>query len=376
MEEPWKPHKEKLDDLRVASDAECTKIRARCNALATKVDSKEWDMSLSGIKDEVKLIATSQKLPTSHASTTKKMLGEVRSLLSKAASSGSKKRKAGDKASGVAGDIGEATLDYRPALNMVKATVEDAPVGISTSMAELALGVPIVVDVNAAIQQLVGSSGFKVLGKWMKEKIQAWEHDGASPAYGAVVQPTVLATLRQFVKGEPNLPLLFRAPYVPVSPKDQSLHKAVYGVQCFAIPQGHCQAGPSPFGVNEVRVITSGEEVVVAVRSKTEHSLAETVSHLKGMTGAALIAMAKEPGNFAMVIKAGMMAVMPCGYIYIVHRPLLTQGLRWGFTAGWASELSISKMAVASVMEAHSAVRGTVYEQWWDKLCEMADSAA
>eukprot|EP00959_Pyramimonas_sp_CCMP1952_P165285 3455122-Pyramimonas_sp.AAC.1 len=94
----------------------------------------------------------------------------------------------------------------------------------------------------------MADSGFKTLFKWMRDKMQSWEGDGASPAYGAVTQPTVLGVLKSMLKNEAKSQLLFRSPYVPVSPKDQTLHKAVYGVQCFVIPQGRCQAGPPAYG--------------------------------------------------------------------------------------------------------------------------------
>eukprot|EP00959_Pyramimonas_sp_CCMP1952_P231125 4831483-Pyramimonas_sp.AAC.1 len=77
----------------------------------------------------------------------------------------------------------------------------------------------------------------------MKDKSQAWG-DEPTPVYGAVTQPTVLATLRQIVAS----PIVFKSPCVPISPKDQALHKAVYGVQVFVTPGGHCQAGPPAYG--------------------------------------------------------------------------------------------------------------------------------
>lgn len=371
-EEPWLPFKQKLDALATAAAAEADSMKAACTELISTIDNESWDLAAGNIKNELKHLADEQKQPTSHQSRTKKMLAEVRVLLSKtAASANPKKRKAGDKATGVPMDIGMA-LDYRPALNIVQTAVQDGPLGVRNKLDDLEFGVAALIPLTVGTEKLVGIQGFKPLAKWQKEKAASWEGAGPAPAFGAVVQPTVIAEMRQLVKDSAKASLLFRSPYVAVTPKDQALHKAVYGAQVFVIPQGHCQAAPSPFGVNDCRLVTQGEEVIVGVKARVDHSLAEQVGHLKSLNGAQLLAVAKEEGNFAMVIKEGELAVLPCGHVFLIHRPKLTMGLRWAFSAGWPGELSASQMVVASVMEAHAAVRGTLYEQWWEKLKELA----
>ncbi|CAK0796105.1 unnamed protein product, partial [Prorocentrum cordatum] len=338
--EPWKPFKDKLEALSTAAQDEINNVKARISKLCAHIDSPAWDLSVAGVKE--------------------------------AASGGasSKKRKAGERAEIL--DIGE-TQDYRPALTMVKATIHDAPVGVMNSLCNLDFQNACLIDVKASLDPLLSSADWKPLAKWRKEKVMSWESDGAAPAFGAASQPGILMMLRGLVKDEANGQTIFRSAFVPVTPKDQALHKHIFGVQIYAIPAGHCSAGPSSHGLSEVRVVTGGEEVVVGVKAKQEHSLAETVGFLKSLPGAGLLQLAREQGNFAMVIREGSLAVLPAGFVYLTFRPVPCQGMRWGFCAGWQGELSTCRMSVASAMEAHSAVKGSPCETWWDKLAELGD---
>ncbi|CAK0788986.1 unnamed protein product, partial [Prorocentrum cordatum] len=370
--EPWKPFKDKLEALSTAAQDEINNVKARISKLCAHIDSPAWDLSVAGVKEAFKKIAAEQKKDCCHQVLTAKMLQNCRSLLAKAASGGasSKKRKAGERAEIL--DIGE-TQDYRPALTMVKATIHDAPVGVMNSLCNLDFQNACLIDVKASLGPLLSSADWKPLAKWCKEKVMSWESDGAAPAFGAVSQPGILMMLRGLVKDEANGQTIFRSAFVPVTPKDQALHKHIFGVQIYTIPAGHCSAGPSSYGLSEVRVVTGGEEVVVGVKAKQEHSLAETVGFLKSLPGAGLLQLAREQGNFAMVIREGSLAVLPAGFVYLTFRPVPCQGMRWGFCAGWQGELSTCRMSVASVMEAHSAVKGSPYETWWDKLAELGD---
>eukprot|EP00959_Pyramimonas_sp_CCMP1952_P061037 1275185-Pyramimonas_sp.AAC.1 len=192
---------------------------------------------------------------------------------SRMASAGSsKKRKCGDKTTGQAIDISQnEASDNHPALNIAQAAVQDSPLGVGNAPGAVELGKAILVEVPEGAQKVTSAAAFNPLSKLQKEKVQAWDADGAAPAFGAAAQPTVLADLRRLAKDSAKASLMFKAPFVAATPTDEALHKAVYGAQCFMIPRGNCRVAPSPYGVNDVHLVTQGEEVIVGVRAQVSH---------------------------------------------------------------------------------------------------------
>eukprot|EP00959_Pyramimonas_sp_CCMP1952_P346751 7262825-Pyramimonas_sp.AAC.1 len=57
-----------------------------------------------------------------------------------------------------------------------------------------------------------------------------------------------------------------------------------------------------------------------------------------------------------------MMAMLPAGYQFLIYHKDISCGYRWGLSPEGGTQRT--QVMVASVLEAHDALKGTVHDDW------------
>ncbi|CAK0896182.1 unnamed protein product [Prorocentrum cordatum] len=374
--ETWSAVYPKLVLVRTKCDEEVARISGRHAELQASVRSVSWDGDVKALRGSLKVLFDSQKEVHSHTVATKRVIQDAKAHFSRKAADASaagKKRKAESEAPQMEVDL---SSNLGPAMQVLAAEARGSPVGVLRDLSELAFGKAVVVSTPSLCKDVAVASGWKACEAWMRTKIESWGSAGASPAYGNVVQPAVLAQIRQLSKLEKkDVGYLFRSAFIASGPKEQALHKTLYGAQCFILPRLHSAVAPLPYGLAEARMILEGEEVILGVKIDTENrGLSNQVEYLKGLSGHDMLTLGRQDGNFCFVLSSGDVAVLPTGYVYAQFRTSLTKGIRWGTSPPWPEELVVVEKTVSAAMEAYQGIRGTLYEEWWKWLSLNAQS--
>ncbi|CAK0890401.1 unnamed protein product, partial [Prorocentrum cordatum] len=161
-------------------------------------------------------------------------------------------------------------------------------------------------------------------------------------------------------------------PGIPRKFKDL-LRKDVLGAQVHHASERHVHFGAAPFAAPEMRLIEQGQELIMGVRFPDSGSSYTHISQLlRSLNGGELLGLAKEPGNFACVAKAGDALFLPAGHLYLPFRPTPVVGFRWACLPPWVGDYGRILKLVSSMLDSYPALAETKMKPRREFLVESA----